>query len=331
MIESSNSSGGISSYSQVPSGKTPHDSLTSVALNAFSQASSAMPGVKGVANASLITRKHSIELSDVQLNAFAQKLPALAKALNEEKRHPEDRTLSVSEIRHQSLQNGKILHPVEVAALNFYTRDGFRLINGVLNFETSIRRFMEIREISPKRFNEVSEAGRLLYQVLKSALNKLPNTLETTLYRGDTILEDNINNYQVGCVVTQNRFTSVSVSEGTAGTFAMNNASERGGIPALYIIENPQNPKDIDSFSKISGEKERLYLPDQSWEIIRVVDEKTYYTTEINDEDDIKNARERGELIEKVVVKNGKEKTKYYIEDKSDEPQRVLKIYMKEV
>ncbi len=318
-----------SSYAQIPSTNVHADKLTSVGTNALSQVTS--PDLQNAKKVSLATNWESIELSDAQLDAVQVSMPQLSKTLNEEKRIPQDRTLTVAALRPQALSNGKTLHPVEVAALQFYTRDGFKLLNGLFNFEPSIRQFMKNRDIPSDRFNEVCEAGKVLSKALGSALNKLPQSAENTLYRGDTIQEHKIGDYQKGAEITERKFSSVSDSSGKAQKFAADNAGNRGGIPTLFIIENPKNAKDIDSFSMITGEKERLYRPNQSWEITDVVEEKIYATTEINDEEDIQNAREKGELIEKVVIKNGKEKTKYYIEDRSEEPDRVLKVYMKEV
>lgn len=229
------------------------------------------------------------------------------------------------------LSNGERLYPIEQAVVKFYTGDGFKLLNGSFNHPRAVQEFIEGRKIDNYPLDELTVIGGILSKVLASALNKLPESKESVVFRGSMIPHERIGEYTVGKVITQGKFSSVTTMEGRASQFASQNAAF-GGMQTIYTIENPKKAKDVDRFSFFPKEKERIYAPNQQWEITQVFKEEVYETFQLERTDEIEEARGLGTLKSKEVMKkNGQMKTIYYRDLTEFPPQVLLRIHMKEI
>jgi hypothetical protein len=244
-------------------------------------------------------RYTSFELDALQPKVYGE----IAKLLNEGSLDIENQCPIPSKPETGSL------HPLESAVLSFYTAAGFKVMNGSFGHDTSIRAFMKGRKIPEDKFAEVKNAGRLLALIGTSALNKLPASQEITLYRGSALTTDGLAKMVPGTQLKMNRFSSTSVYPGMAWSFAQTNATQINGTEVLYIIENPTRAKNVDAFSTIK-ERERVYAPQQKFEVSRVEKNMEPVLNEIQDKEEIEEAKKDGAY---KVIDVTKEKTISYV------------------
>lgn len=273
------------------------------------------------------TEWHTLQLTDNQLDEFNTIIKdTILPLINDNRMPPEDQFFSIDNLDTQKIS--KSLHPTEIAAIKFYTNDGFRLMNGSFDYDQSIKEFMTRRYIPETEFENVKRAGKMFALIATSGLNKLPAATASEVYRGDAISKERWDKMLPGSKIVMNRFTSTSKFEGTANTFLMTNASTTGGLGVIYVIMNPKQAKNIQMMSGVTygKEAETIYAPHQTFEVVKTMIEEEPDLTDITgDDDEIKKAEKNGSLIK---MENAKGKLKSYVQTGI---QTTYKIYLKEM
>lgn len=255
----------------------------------------------------------TVRLTQAELDALQPKvIGEISRLLGEDGPMAETPCLTKEKIEIFASEKSQ-LHPLESAVLSFYTAAGFKVMNGCFGHDKSVRDFMELRKIPETQFSAVKNAGLLLAKIGASALNKLPPAREKVLYRGSALSPENLAKMVPGTVVSVNRFSSTSLQEGIAGSFAAKNVMLAGGLEVIYVIENQTRAKDIDAYS-ILKERERIYAPQQKFEVVRIERSEHRERTRIEEEDEIEEARRDGALKQETVTK---EKTHYFVKTTS--------------
>lgn len=251
----------------------------------------------------------TVRLTQAGLDALQPKvIGEISRLLGEDSSRADTPCLTQEKINGFAAEKGE-LHPLESAVLSFYTAAGFKIMNGCFGHDKSVRDFMEGRGIPETQFSSVKNAALLLAKIGASALNKLPPAKESVLYRGSALSRENLEKMVPGTIISVNRFSSTSLQEGVAAAFATKNAGLTGGLEVIYVIENQTRAKDIDAYSALK-ERERVYAPQQKFEVVRVEKSEHHERTQIDAEDEIEEARRAGELVEETVTK---EKTHYFV------------------
>lgn len=275
-----------------------------------------------------------IKLSNQECDHLEQLVTgSIADLLEEDQISNDIQTLRVQGARTET---EKLLHPLEIAVIRFYTRDGFRLLNGTFDFENHIHRFMDYRNLDPNNFNEVTQAGLTLRKILASALNKLPPSHDAQLFRGDTMSQEQFDQMKVGGAILMKNFVSTSKYEGIAASFAEVASENPAKIQTLYVIENPASAKNISELSAemgINEEQERLYAPNQYFEIVSIEKKQEFSLLQILPEDEnnpladpeIQQAKAQGLLVEMTGKKGN---IKYY---KREEPFEYARVVLREL
>lgn len=177
------------------------------------------------------------------------------------------------------LENGNIIYAGEQEAINLYTTQHYLLINGTLDSDkTSINQWKASYISKDKNLQEAQGYVMQIAEVAISGINKLP-PYEGFLYRGDAMTNEKLEEYRQGAVIMNKKFLSCSTNAGVCEKFAKDGALDyikdtAVDHKAVLFVFKSESAKDIQEFSKVWSEDERIYVPGQGFRSLGV-DEKT--------------------------------------------------------
>lgn len=151
-------------------------------------------------------------------------------------------------------QNYAIKRPEELAALRFYSGDGYKQINRYL------------RGIEPDEFKEKERELGWNYSdsvkdyedhisFINNALSRLPN-YSGKVFRGTPLEKRFLEQYKLGELVKEKAFLSSSISKEAAKSFASSSFSSK--LLVFFIIDSKRGKKIAD-YAKYSYESEILF------------------------------------------------------------------------
>jgi len=165
------------------------------------------------------------------------------------------------------------LTPAQRAAIRTYTNHQYKLINPVVAknqdwFEGSLKGdlFKGDREDPENTLKANKKIGKMAI----SGLKNLPNwKQDQDIYRGETLTQAEGDHLKAGGKKNYPHFVSVSLGKTVPIGMMNGNATPQRPVKVLWIIKASKNGKNIADLSKVESEKEILFAPNTTFQIVK--------------------------------------------------------------
>jgi hypothetical protein len=204
---------------------------------------------------------------------------------------PEDRQKEQKERQKKKIADLKKLNltQAERLAITSYTNENYATINSAISGDAKwLEEIISSRneklkawgdkllDASPQGMKDAMAENKKIAKLAQAGLNKLPDLQQDqTLYRGDTFSKEEGQKLTAGNKKTYPHFVSVSEETEIPELYASRKRSVERPVGIVWHITKSQHGKNVASLSANETEKEILFPPNTTFQIDKVLSEKT--------------------------------------------------------